>query len=170
MKTSTRVVVIGGGIVGCSVLYHLARNGWSDVVLLERTELTSGSSWHAAGGLFTITRPNTAAEIHHYTFQIYDELEKESGQPCGFHYTGGINICRSQDEIDSNAMMQSACRRLGIESHFISLEEARDKALRLIREAPEEGILDEDQRREIAGIRETADRIILANETASQVI
>jgi dimethylglycine dehydrogenase len=127
MKTASRVVVIGGGVVGCSVLYHLARNGWRDVVLVERSELTSGSSWHAAGGLFTITRPNTAAEIHRYTFQIYRELEKESDQPCGFHFTGGINICRSRDEIDSNAMMQSACRRLGIESHFISLDEARDR-------------------------------------------
>jgi dimethylglycine dehydrogenase len=128
MKSSARVVVIGGGIVGCSVLYHLARNGWSDVVLIERMELTSGSSWHAAGGLFTVTRPNTAAEIHRYSFQIYSELEKEFEQSCGFHFTGGINICRSQDELDSNAMMQSACRRLGIESHFISLAEAREKA------------------------------------------
>ena len=127
MKSSARVVVIGGGVVGCSVLYHLAKNGWSDVMLIERTELTSGSSWHAAGGLFTITRPNTAAEIHRYTFQIYSELEKEFDQSCGFHFTGGINICRTQDEIDSNAMMQSACRRLGIESHFISLAEAKEK-------------------------------------------
>ena len=127
MKSSARVVVIGGGVVGCSVLYHLAKNGWTDVILIERMELTSGSSWHAAGGLFTITRPNTAAEIHRYTFQIYRELEKESDQSCGFHFTGGINICRTQDEIDSNAMMQSACRRLGIESHFISLDEAREK-------------------------------------------
>ena len=127
MKSSARVVVIGGGVVGCSVLYHLSKNGWSDVMLIERTELTSGSSWHAAGGLFTITRPNTAAEIHRYTFQIYSELEKEFDQSCGFHFTGGINICRTQDEIDSNAMMQSACRRLGIESHFISLAEAKEK-------------------------------------------
>jgi dimethylglycine dehydrogenase len=127
MKSSARVVVIGGGIVGCSVLYHLAKLGWDDVVLIERMELTSGSSWHAAGGLFTITRPNTAAEIHRYSFQIYSDLEKESDQSCGFHYTGGMNICRTQDEIDSNAMMQSACRRLGIESHFIGLDEAREK-------------------------------------------
>ncbi len=128
MKTSARVVVIGGGIVGCSILYHLAKNGWTDVVLVERQELTSGSSWHAAGGLFTITRPNAAAEIHKYTFQIYQQLEKESGQSCGFHFTGGMNICRTQNEIDSNAIMQSACRRLGIESHFISLKEAAEKA------------------------------------------
>lgn len=125
MKSTARVVVIGGGVVGCSILYHLARNGWSDVALLERQELTSGSSWHAAGGLFTVVRPNSAAEMHRYTFQIYRELEKESGQSCGFHFTGGLNICRTQDEIDSNARMQSACRRLGIEGHFISLEEAK---------------------------------------------
>ncbi len=115
-------------MVGCSILYHLARNGWTDVVLLERQELTSGSSWHAAGGLFTVVRPNSAAEMHRYMFQIYRTLEEESGQPCGFHFTGGINICRTQEEIDSNAMMQSACRRLGIEGHFISLDEAKEKA------------------------------------------
>lgn len=127
MQTHARVVIIGGGIVGCSVLYHLARNGWHDLVLLERQELTSGSSWHAAGGLFTVVRPNATAEMHRYTFQIYAELEK-AGHPCGFHATGGINICRTQEEIDSNAIMRSACRRLGIESEFISLDEAREKA------------------------------------------
>ncbi|MEP3778436.1 MAG: FAD-dependent oxidoreductase [Shimia thalassica] len=127
METTARVVVIGGGVVGCSILYHLAKNGWNDVTLLERQELTSGSSWHAAGGLFTVVRPNSAAEMHRYTFQIYRELE-ESGQACGFHSTGGLNICRTQEEIDSNSMMQSACRRLGIEGHFISLEEAKQKA------------------------------------------
>lgn len=127
MKIAARVVVIGGGVVGCSILYHLAKSGWTDIILLERQELTSGSSWHAAGGLFTVVRPNASAEMHRYTFQIYKTLEQESGQPCGFHYTGGINICRTQDEIDSNAMLQSACRRLGIESHFISLEEAKER-------------------------------------------
>ena len=128
MRDSAQVVVIGGGIVGCSVAYHLAKYGWPDVVLLERKELTSGSSWHAAGGLFTVTRPNAAALIHKYTFDIYREIEKESGQSCGFHFTGGINICRTQEEIDSNRMMQSACRILGIECHFITPQEAQNKA------------------------------------------
>ena len=128
MKEAAQVVVIGGGIVGCSVAYHLAKNGWNDVVLVERQELTSGSSWHAAGGLFTVTRPSAAARIHKYTFDIYRELEKESGRSCGFHLTGGLNLCRTREEVDSNLMMQSACRRLGIESHFLSPEEARTKA------------------------------------------
>lgn len=128
LKTSARVVVIGGGVVGCSVLYHLAKNGWTDVILLERQELTSGSSWHAAGGLFTTTRPNSVAELHNYTFQIYKDLERESDQACGFHHTGGLNICRTEEEISSNQAMQSACRRLGIDSHFISKEEAKERA------------------------------------------
>ena len=128
METSARVVIIGGGIIGCSVLYHLAKNGWTDVVLLERQELTSGSSWHAAGGLFNVTRPNSVAEIHKYTFEAYREIELESGQSCGFHHTGGLNICRTKEELTNNAMMQSACRRLGIESHFISLNEVKERA------------------------------------------
>ncbi len=128
MKDVAQVVVIGGGIVGCSIAYHLARYGWTDVVLVERQELTSGSSWHAAGGLFTVVRPNAVAQIHKYTFDIYREIESESGQSCGFHFTGGMNICRTPEEVDSNRMLQSACRILGIESHFISPEEARRKA------------------------------------------
>ena len=128
MKQTARVVIIGGGVVGCSVLYHLAKNGWTDCLLVERQELTSGSSWHAAGGLFTVTRPNAVAEIHRYTFQIYPELEKISGQSCGFHYTGGLNLCRNHEEMDFMRTMQGACRRIGIESEFISLDEVKQKA------------------------------------------
>lgn len=128
MKSSARLVVIESGVVGCFVLYHPAKNGWTDVALFELQELTSGSSRHAAGGLFTVVRPNSATEMHRYTFQIYRELEKESGRNCGFHFTGGLKICRTQDEVDSNARMLSAFRRLGIEGRFISLDEAKAKA------------------------------------------
>ncbi len=128
MQNSARVVVIGGGIVGCAVAYHLAKYGWTDTVLVERQELTSGSSWHAAGGLFAVTRPVAVAQIHKYTFDSYREIEQESGQSCGFHATGGLNICRTAEEIDNNRMMQSACRRLGIDSHIVSPAEAKAKA------------------------------------------
>jgi len=128
MEAQTRVVVIGGGITGCSILYHLARLGWSEVMLIERQELTSGSSWHAAGGLFTVTRPNVVAAIHKYTFEIYPELEKESGQSCGFHSTGCLNLCRNAEEVEYFTAMQGAVRRLGIESEFISLDDVRKLA------------------------------------------
>ena len=128
MQSHVRIVVIGGGVTGCSVLYHLAKAGWRDVVLLERKELTAGSSWHAAGGVFTVTSPSTVAAMHKYAFEIYPELERESGQACGFHHTGCLMLCRSEAEVESFRVLQSAVRRLGIESEFISLAEARERA------------------------------------------
>ena len=82
MRSHANVVVVGGGVVGCSVLYHLVKFGQQDCVLLERQELTSGSSWHAAGGLFTVTAPSPVAEVHKYTVDCSRELERESGQSC----------------------------------------------------------------------------------------
>ncbi len=128
MKSAVQVAVIGGGVTGCSILYHLARLGWTDIALIERSELTSGSSWHAAGGLFAVTAPNTVAAIHKYTFEMYPELEKESGQSCGFHFTGGLSLCRTRDEMDAFAVMSGAVRRLGVECEFVSPGEARDLA------------------------------------------
>ncbi|MEQ9487763.1 MAG: FAD-dependent oxidoreductase [Alphaproteobacteria bacterium] len=127
MINQARVVVIGGGIVGCSILYHLAKKGWTDIALIERSELTSGSSWHAAGGLFTVTGPSAVAAIHKYTYDIYPEIEAESGQSLGLHKTGGINLCRNKDEYDSNVVLMSAVRRLGIECDFISMKEAKER-------------------------------------------
>ena len=90
MRTRARVVVIGGGVVGCSVLYHLAKAGWTDVMLIERSELTSGSSWHAAGGFHTLNGDPNVAKLQAYTVGLYRELEEVSGQSCGLHLTGGV--------------------------------------------------------------------------------
>ena len=76
MKEHARVVVIGGGVVGCSVLFHLAKAGWSDCVLIERSELTSGSSWHAAGGFHTLNGDPNVAKLQAYTVSLYRELEE----------------------------------------------------------------------------------------------
>ena len=81
MKSHTQVVVIGGGVVGCSVLYHLTKAGWHDVVLVERDQLTSGSTWHAAGGFHTLNGDPNVAKLQGYTIGLYDELERISGQP-----------------------------------------------------------------------------------------
>src|SRR5882724_4725980 len=79
MRSQARVVVIGGGVVGCSVLYHLARLGWQDVVLCERKELTAGSTWHAAGGMHTLNGDPNVAALQDYTIKLYQEIERESG-------------------------------------------------------------------------------------------
>ena len=92
MKSHYRVVVIGGGIVGASVLYHLTRYGWSDVALIERAELTSGSTWHAAAGFHALNDDPNIAALQGYTIRLYDEIEKESGQSVGMHMTGGISL------------------------------------------------------------------------------
>ncbi len=128
MKSHTRVVVIGGGVVGCSVLYHLARMGWSDVILLERKGLAAGSSWHAAGNLFALTSPSNVSELQKYTIELYPQIEAESGQSCGLHLTGGISFARSKAQMEVLQLARSHGRRNGIDCHFISCEEAKDLA------------------------------------------
>ena len=92
MKSQYRVVVIGGGVVGSSVLYHLAKMGWRDVVMLERRRLASGSSWHAAGGVHTLNADPNMAALQAYTIDLLPKIEKESGQNIGFHMTGGLTL------------------------------------------------------------------------------
>lgn len=120
-----RVIVIGVGITGCAILYHLAKMGWSDVLLLERDELTSGSSWHAAGSLFSLTAPSSAAVLQRYTRDLYPIIERESGQSVGYHRSGGMSIARTAEEVVRQKMLQDRCQRNGIPSEFLSMEEVR---------------------------------------------
>lgn len=92
MKSHYRAVVIGGGVVGASVLYHLTRFGWSDVALIERAELTAGSTWHAAAGFHAVNADPNVVALQDYTINLYREIEAESGQDIGLHMTGGGNI------------------------------------------------------------------------------
>ena len=128
MTSHARVVVIGGGITGCSVLYHLAKMGWTDVVVLERAELTSGSSWHAAGSLFGLTAPSNAQRLHLYSINHYQALDRESGQPVGHHSTGGMHLAGSEDERLTLANARAQARRNGINAEWMSLAEARTRA------------------------------------------
>ncbi|HEX9771119.1 MAG TPA: FAD-dependent oxidoreductase [Kiloniellales bacterium] len=126
MKSHARVVVIGGGVVGCSVLYHLAKMGWTDVVLLERSELTSGSSWHAAGVIHTINADPNIARLQGYTIQLYDEIEKLSGQSVGTHRPGGIYLASTPERLDYLKQERAKARYMGLDTEFISLEEAAE--------------------------------------------
>jgi dimethylglycine dehydrogenase len=124
MKSHARVVVIGGGVVGCSVVYHLARAGWTDVVLLERSELTSGSTWHAAGGVHTLNGDPNVAKLQQYTIELYKEIEEMSGQACGLHLTGGIMLAGTQERLDWLKMAHARGRYLGMDTEIISVSEA----------------------------------------------
>ena len=97
MKSSYRVVVIGGGVVGTSVLYHLAKFGWQDVCLIERSILTAGSSWHAAGGFHALNADPNIAALQAYTINLFEEIESLSGQDIGLHMTGGLTIATTPE-------------------------------------------------------------------------
>ncbi|RLA15444.1 MAG: hypothetical protein DRQ59_01280 [Gammaproteobacteria bacterium] len=125
MVQHTRVAVIGGGVTGCSILYHLARVGWTDITLIERSELTSGSTWHAAGNLFTLTTPSNAQRLHLYTLELYETLERETGQSIGYHPTGGLHLAASSEEIDTLTVLRAQGRRNGIETDWMDLAEVK---------------------------------------------
>jgi len=125
MKTSARVVVIGGGVVGCSVLYHLTKAGWKDVVLVERDILTSGSTWHAAGGFHTLNGDPNVAKLQGYTIGLYDELERISGQSCGLHRSGGLILAETSERLEWLKMAHARARYLGLETEMLSMAEAK---------------------------------------------
>ncbi|MFT4960102.1 MAG: dimethylglycine dehydrogenase [Paracoccaceae bacterium] len=125
MKTTTRVVVIGGGVVGCSVLYHLTKLGWSDVMLLERSELTSGSTWHAAGGFHTLNGDTNMAALQGYTIRLYKELEEITGMSCGLHHVGGVTLADNQDRFDMLLAERAKHRFMGLETEIIGPDEIK---------------------------------------------
>jgi dimethylglycine dehydrogenase len=124
VKNDVRVAVIGGGVVGASVLYHLTKAGWKDVLLIERGELTCGSTWHAAGGMHTINGDPNVAKLQQYTINLYKEIEQISGQSCGVHVTGGIMLAGTRARLDWLKMAKARGRYLGMELEIISVEEA----------------------------------------------
>ncbi|MER8385342.1 FAD-dependent oxidoreductase [Mesorhizobium sp. M1428] len=126
MKSHAKVVVIGGGVVGCSVLFHLARHGWTDIVLLERDELTSGSTWHAAGGMHTINGDPNVAKLQKYTISLYKEIEELSGQATGVHLTGGVLLAATEARLDWLRGVVAKGRYLGIDLEEISPDEAAE--------------------------------------------
>ncbi len=124
MKTHVQVAVIGGGVVGASVLYHLTKAGWKDVVLLERDELTSGSTWHAAGGMHTFNGDPNVAKLQEYTIKLYQEIEEASGQSCSIHITAGVDLAGTPERMDFLKLACARARYLGLDMEIISIDEA----------------------------------------------
>mgnify|MGYP003674121256 CR=1 FL=1 len=123
LPSHAKVAIIGGGVVGCSILFHLAKFGWKDVVLLERNELTSGSSWHAAGQIHTISSDPNISRLQSYTIDLYKEIEETSGHSVGLHITGGFYLASNKTWYDYLKRERSKARYMGLNQEFISPQE-----------------------------------------------
>jgi len=123
LNSHYRVVVIGGGIVGASVLYHLARAGWSDVVLIERAELTAGSTWHAAAGFHAQNSDSNIASLQAYTISLYPQIEAESGQDVGLRKAGGFSLAGTPERFESLKAEWAHFQSLGHETHLVTPQE-----------------------------------------------
>jgi len=120
-----RVVVIGGGIIGCSILYHLTRKGWKDVVLVERSELTAGSTWHAAASMHRAHGNPNIAKLQAYSQDLYKTLEAETGQACGIHEVGGVYLASSKDRLDELRIQHARGRYMGFDFEMLGLDDIR---------------------------------------------
>jgi len=121
IKSHARVAVIGGGVVGVSALYHLAKKGWgNDVVLFEKAELTSGSTWHAAGLLPLFNMSYSVGQVHKYSVNLYGELEEETGQPVGFARVGNLRLAMNDDRMDEYYQYAATAKTIGIDVRFLA--------------------------------------------------
>jgi dimethylglycine dehydrogenase len=127
MKAHAQAVVIGGGLVGCSILYHLAKLGWKDSVLLERDELTSGSTWHAAANLHGLHDHNNISKIQYYTMKLYKELEEETGQSCGVFQPGSLYLAQTEDREHQLRLQAAKARYFSEDFYELTIEEAQAK-------------------------------------------
>lgn len=127
LPSHAKVVIIGGGVVGCSILFHLAKFGWKDTVLLERNELTSGSSWHAAGQIHTISSDPNISRLQSYTIDLYKEIEETSGHSVGLHITGGFYAASTKEWYDYLKRERSKARYMGLNQEFISPKELAER-------------------------------------------
>ena len=116
----TRVLIIGGGVYGVSLAYHLAREGWSDVMLVEKGELTSGSTWHAAGNTTNFAGSLGLSYVHDHGLKLYDEIQAETGQATGYHRCGGMRLAQTQEELNWFARGVGIAQHNGIACRIIS--------------------------------------------------
>ena len=125
MQSHARVVIVGGGMMGCSLLYHLAEEGWKDVVLIEKGELTSGSTWHAAGQCPSFIADYNMAKIHHYGNTLYPTLEAKTGQYVSWHGCGGIRFAMNQEELDYFRHVEGIAKMIGFRMQVVGVDEIK---------------------------------------------
>ena len=125
MKSEAQVVVIGGGLVGCSILYHLTKLGWTDVMLLERDELTSGSTWHAAANIHGLHDNNNISKLQYYTMQLYKQLEADTGQGCGVFQPGSLYLAQTREREHQLRIQEAKARVFGVDFRELSIAEAQ---------------------------------------------
>ena len=124
MRTHAQAVVIGGGVIGCSILYHLAKMGWADSILLERDELTSGSTWHAAANIHGLHDSTNISRIQHYTMNLYNALEAETGQSCGVFQPGSLYLAQTEAREHQLRLQAAKAKFYGMNFHEVSRDEA----------------------------------------------
>ena len=126
MKSHARVVIVGGGVMGVSLLYHLVEEGWTDVVLIEKGELTSGSTWHAAGQCPSFVGSLNMAKINQYGLELYPTLEEKTGEAVSWHGCGGIRLAVSDDEVEWFKYVYGMSKLIGYEAHLIGPNEIKE--------------------------------------------
>src|SRR3954470_23006077 len=127
MQTEAKIVIVGGGVIGTSVAYHLTRFGWRDVLLLEQNQLSAGTSWHAAGLVGRLRTSNSMTRINKYTVELYSQLEKETGHSVGWKQVGSLIVAKSEDRMVQLRRTMAMAELFGVEAHLITPEAALEK-------------------------------------------
>src|SRR5512144_808724 len=126
LPTHAQVVIIGGGVGGCSIAYHLTLMGWKDVIVLERHELTSGSTWHSAGLVGQMRSDANLTRLMHYSTELYGRLKAETGQDTSWREVGGIRLASSHERMEETKRLVGLARSFGVPMELISPKEAQD--------------------------------------------
>ena len=126
IPTSARAVVVGGGVIGCSTAYHLAKLGWDEVLLIERKQISSGTTWHAAGLITTLRDTESQTRLAQYSLKLYDELEAETGQSTGFIKCGSIQLATSETKMEEMRRGCAMARSFGVSNSEISPAEVKE--------------------------------------------
>src|SRR6266699_2407923 len=125
LPDETKVVIVGGGVIGCSIAYHLTKLGWKDVLLLEQNQLAGGTTWHAAGLVGRLRTTNSMTRINKYSVELYASLEKETGHPTGWKQVGSLVLAKSRDRMTQLQRTAAIAELLGVETHLLGPAETK---------------------------------------------